>query len=82
MGRGRKGLTEQSRRKPKRTITERQGMPVLAFVKNTETKKIPVPEHAVDLMKNMNPQQLVDFLCPNDDDDWYVKTSSVNASGN
>ena len=57
-------------------------MPILAFVKNRETKKIPVPEHVVDLMKNMNPQQLVDFLCPNDDDDWYVKTSSVNASGN
>ena len=43
-------------------------------------KKIPVPEHVVDFMKGMNPQQLVDFLCPNDD--WYVKTSSVNASGN
>ena len=81
MGRGRKGLTEQSRRKPKRSPTERQGMPVLAFVINRETKKIPVPEHVVDLMKNMNPQQLVDFLCPNDDD-WYVKTSSVNDSGN
>ena len=81
MGRGRKGLTEQSRRKPKRSLTERQGMEVLAFVKNRETKKIPLPEHVVDLMKNMNPQQLVDFLCPNDDD-LYVKTSSVNASGN
>ena len=31
-------------------------------------------------MKNMNPQQLVDFLLPNDDD-WHVKTSSGNASG-
>ena len=81
MGRGRKGLTEQSRRKPKRSLTERQGMEVLAFVKNRETKKIPVPEHVVDFMKGMNPQQLVDFLCSNDDD-WYVKTSSVNASGN
>ena len=49
--------------------------------KKRETKKIPVPEHVVDFMKDMNPQQLVDFLCPNDDD-WYVKTSSVNASGN
>ena len=81
MGRGRTGLTEQSRRKPKRSLTERQGMPVLAFVKNRETQKIPVPEHVVDFMKGMNPQQLVDFLCPNDDD-WYVKPSSVNASGN
>ena len=81
MGRGRKGLTEQSRRKPKRSLTERQGMEALAFVKNREKKKIPVPEHVVDFMKGMNPQQLFDFLCPNDDD-WYVKTSSVNASGN
>ena len=81
MGRGRKGLTEQSRRNPKRTLTERQGMEVLAFVKNRETKKIPLPEHVVDFMKNMNPQQLVDFLLPKEDD-WYVKTSSGNASGN
>ena len=82
MGRGRTGLTEQSRRKPKRTDAERQrGMPnIFAFVKNRQTKKIPVPEHVVDFMKNMNPQQLVDFLLPNDDD-WHVKTSSGNASG-
>ena len=38
MGRGRKGLTEQSRRKPKRSLTERQGMEVLAFVKKKEKK--------------------------------------------
>ena len=63
MGRGRKGLTEQSRRKPKRTDTQRGATNVFAFVKNRETKKIPVPEHVLDLMKNMNPQQLVDFLC-------------------
>ena len=81
MGRGRKGLTEQSLRKPKQTYVQR-GTPIaFASVKNRETKKIPVPEHVVDFMKDMNPQQLVDFLCPNDDD-WYVKTSSVNASGN
>ena len=67
MGRGRKGLTEQSQRKPKRAYVQR-GTPIaFASVKNRETKKIPVPEHVVDLMKNMNPQQLVDFLCPNDD---------------
>ena len=81
MGRGRKGLTEQSQRKPKRTDVQRGTPIVFASVKNRETKKIPVPEHVVDFMKNMNPQQLVDFLLPNDDD-WYVKTSSVNASGN
>ena len=31
-------------------------------------------------MKNMTPQQLVDFLLPKDDD-WHLKTSSGNASG-
>ena len=63
MGRGRKGLTEQSFRKPKRTEPQR-GTPI-AFVsaKNREIEKIFVPEHVVDFMKNINPQQLVDFLC-------------------
>ena len=80
MGRGRKGITEQSQRKPKRTDAANQRVEtIFAFVKNRETKKIPVPEHVVDFMKNMNPQQLVDFLL---DDDWHVKTSSGNASGN
>ena len=83
MGRGRKGLTEQSQRKPKRIDGARHRGTLIAFasVKNRKTKKMPVPEHVVDFMKNMNPQQLVDFLLPNDDD-WYIKTSSVNASGN
>ena len=83
MGRGRKGLTEQSQRKPKRIDGARHRGTLIAFasVKNRETKKMPVPEHVVDFMKNMNPQQPVDFLLPNDDD-WYIKTSSVNASGN
>ena len=66
MGRGRKGIAEQSLRKPKRTDSFNQrGTPIeFVSVKNRETKKIPVPEHVVDLMKNMNPQQLVDFLFP------------------
>ena len=54
----------------------------LLFLPKTEKKKkMPIPEIVVDFMKNMNPQQLVDLLLPNEDD-WYVKTSSVNASGN
>ena len=66
MGRGRKGITEQSQRKPKRTDSANQrGKIIFAFVKNRETKKFSVPEHTVDLMKNMNPQQLVDLLLPN-----------------
>ena len=51
------------------------------FTPNREIKKIPAPEQAFEFMKNMNPQQLVDFLLPNDDD-WHIKTSSGNASGN
>ena len=43
--------------------------------------KIFVPEQALDFMKNMNQQQLVDFLLPNNDN-WHVKISSGNASGN
>ena len=50
------------------------------FTPNREIKKIFVSGQALDFMKNMNPQQLVDFLLPNDDD-WHVKTSSGNASG-
>ena len=80
MGRGRQGIIEQSERKPKvkgafgKTFTYFSGP-------SMETKKIPVPEHVFDFMKNMNPQQLVDFLLPKEDD-WHVKTSSRNASGN
>ena len=71
MDRGRKGLTEQSQRKPKQTYVQR-GTPIaFAIGQKRETKKIPVPEHVVDFMKDMNPQQLVDFLLPN-------KTSSGN----
>ena len=72
MGRGRSGLTEQSFRKPKRTDVQRGTPIVFASVKNRETKKIPVPEHVVDFMKKMNPQQFVDFLC------HTSKTSSGN----
>ena len=48
MGRGRKGITEQSQRKPKRTDSaNRRGKTIFAFVKNRETKKFPVPEHVL-----------------------------------
>ena len=78
MGRGRKGIIEQSERKPK--ATGAYGKTFTYFsVPNRETKKVPVPEHVFYFMKNMNPQQLADFLLPKDDD-WHVKTSS--ASGN
>ena len=62
MGRGRKGITDQSIRKTKRTDSNLRGQTVFAAARNRETKKIPVPEHVVDFMKKMKPQQLVDFL--------------------
>ena len=43
------------------------------------TAKINLQEDALELMKNMNKQQLVDFLLSNED--WHVKTSGINASG-
>ena len=82
MGRGRKGLIEQSERKPKVMRSEREkagAMMQYFYVPNTYEKKLFLPQEAVEIMKNMNPQQLLDFLLPNDD--WYVKTSSGNASG-
>ena len=80
MGRGRRGLIEQSQRKPKRSDAfSPRGMPiVIEYQQKREIEETTVPEHVVDFMKNMNPQQLVDFLL---DDDWYEKTSSENASG-
>ena len=80
MGRGRKGLLEQSERKTKslRGQSERGTPMTHFFVPNTEVKKIFVPKEAFEFMKNMNPQYLVDFLLP--DDDWHVKRSSGNAS--
>ena len=82
MGRGRKGLIEQSEQKTKASggLSERGAPMAHFFGPNREIKKIFVPEQAFEFMKNMNPQQLVDFLLPNDDD-WHVKTASRNASG-
>ena len=84
MGRGRNGrqINPQSQRNIKYPRGQSaRGMPMVFFsVPNREIKKIFVPEQAIDFMKNMNPQQLVDFLLSNDDD-WHVKTSSGNASG-
>ena len=79
MGRGRKGLIEQSERKKKASGAFIETFTYLSVLKR-KIKKIFVPEQAFHVMKNMNPQQIVDFLLPNDDD-WHVKTLSGNASG-
>ena len=48
-------------------------------VPNGDEKMLFLPEDAVDTLKHMNPEQLVNILLPNDD--WYVKSSNGNASG-
>ena len=82
MGRGRSGLTEQSQKKPERTSDLKpRGTPIIFPIRQKrQINEMTVPENVVDFMKNMKPQQLVDFLLL-DDDDWHVKTSSGNASG-
>ena len=79
MGRGRKGIINQSIKKlaPSRhhNIAKFFGLPD----KSDETK-LNLREVALEFMKNMNKQQLVDFLLSNGD--WHVKTSGINASGN
>ena len=78
MGRGRTGIINQSVNK----LVPRRHHHIAMFLglpdKSDETK-INLPEDALEFMKNMNKQQLVNFLLPNDD--WHVKTSDINASG-
>ena len=78
MGRGRKGIINQSIKK----LVKRRHHNIAMFLglpdKSDETK-IDLQEDALEFMKNMNKQQLVDFLLPNDD--WHVKTPGINASG-
>ena len=83
MGRGRKGILEQSEKKKKATggLKGRRGCPIGHFVvvPKREEKKILINEDALDFIKNMNQQELVNILLS---DDWHVKTSGINASGN
>ena len=46
---------------------------------NVDKKIFDLPEEAVEIMKHMNPQQLVNILLP--EDNWHVKTSNGNAPG-
>ena len=82
MGRGRKGLIEQSERKLKVVSSETERAEVSMsyfYVPNRDGKKLFLRQEAVEIMKNMNLQHFVNFLLPNGD--WYVKTSSGNTSG-
>ena len=83
MGRGRKGPLDQSERGKKASgaLRGRRGEPMGHFlgVSKREEKKILIKEDALEFMKNMNQQELVNILLS---DDWHVKTSGINASGN
>ena len=84
MGRGRKGILTQGRKNMKsnrRLNMKREASIGICHNKQPTTTEINLQEDVLDFMTNMNPQQLVDFLLSNEDD-WYVKTSSGNASGN
>ena len=79
MGRGRKGITNQGTKKLAPRRRHNIAMFLGRHVKSDEIK-INLQEDALEFMKNMNQQQLADFLLSNDD--WHVKTSGINASGN
>ena len=66
MGRGRTGITNQSTKK----LVPRRPHNIAMFLgisdKSNKTK-INLPKDALEFMKNMNKQQLVDFLLSNED---------------
>ena len=82
MGRGRKGPMDQSQKKPKVSwiSRERAEVPMAYFNAPNDDKKILfLSKDAVKTFKKINPEQLVNFLLPNDD--WHMKTLNGNASG-
>ena len=79
MGRGRKGIINQSTKKLVPRRHQNIAM-ILGRPDKSDETKISLPEDSIEFMKNMNKQRLVDFLLSNDD--WHVKTSGINASGN
>ena len=84
MGRGRKGIITQSHKKLKSNRGLNKKMEENIGSRNKQIKfataKINLREDVLEFMKKMNKQQLFDFLTSNED--WYVKTSGINASGN
>ena len=64
MGRGRKGITNQSTKK----LVPRRHHNIAMFLglsHKSDEIKINLPEEALEFMKNMNKQQLVDFFMSN-----------------
>ena len=79
MGRGRKGIINQSTKKLVPRRHQNIAM-ILGHPDKSDETKISLPEEALEFMKKMDKQQLFDVLTSNED--WYVKTSGINASGN
>ena len=77
MGRGRKGVINQCMKKT--NLKNNCGIAKVYNRLHKSDEKISLHEGALDFMKNMNQQELVDFLLS--DGDWHVKTSGINASG-
>ena len=71
MGRGRKGMINHCMKK---TNSKNNGGIAKVYKRLHKSD-----EDALDFMKNMNQQELADFLLS--DGDWHVKTSGINASG-
>ena len=66
MDRGRKGIINQSIKK----LVPRRHNKIAMFLGNpdkSDEKQINLREDSLEFMKNMNKQQLVDFLLSNDD---------------
>ena len=78
MGRGRKGITIQGTKKLA-LIRQHNTAKILGRPDKSDEIKVSLQEDALEFMKNMNQQDLVDFLLSNGD--WHVKTSGINASG-
>ena len=77
MGRGRKGVLNQSIKKMNPKTNGGIAKVYGRIYKSDE--KTSLHEDSLEFMKNMNQQEIVDFLLS--DDDWHVKTSGINASG-
>ena len=76
MGRGRKGALNQSMKKMRPNANGGIAKVHGRLYKSDE--KISLHEETLAFIKNMNQQELVDFLLSND---WHVKTSGIDASG-
>ena len=76
MGRGRNGVLNQGIKK----MNPKTNGDIAKFYGRVykRDEKISLHEDTLDFMKNMNQQELVDFLLSND---WHVETTGNNASG-